>query len=199
MKLKSPDDGQFGVFFVKPEASFCKKFQIKMQKIECTNPPPTGGDRGLFIDGSVNNQLKVGCGAALVIDEFELSEHHLKDRIKIKKFSNTSSTKLELQTLIWALNDLDDHIEKVVIYTDSQNIVGLPARRAALEETDYHSKKGKLLNHHELYRSFFKITDDLDCEFVKVEGHQANKNKDDYDKIFTLVDRAARKASRELK
>jgi ribonuclease HI len=161
--------------------------------------PPFGGQGAVFIDGSVNNQLKVGCGAALVIDETELSEIDLMDRIKIKKFSNTSSTKLELQTMIWALNDLGDHIQKVVVYTDSQNIVGLPARRAAMEEADYHSKKGKLLNHNELYREFFKIMDNLDCEFVKVEGHQANKNKEDYDKIFMLVDRAARKASRDLK
>ncbi|WMN11016.1 RNase H family protein [Marivirga salinae] len=153
----------------------------------------------LFIDGSVNNQLKVGCGAALVIDETQLSEIELKERIKIKKFNNTSSTKLELQTLIWALNELDDRVRKVVVYTDSQNIVGLPARREALEKADYHSKKGKLLNHYELYSAFFKIMDDLECEFVKVEGHQASKNKDDYDKIFTLVDRAARKASRDLK
>ncbi|MGM0580542.1 MAG: ribonuclease HI [Bacteroidota bacterium] len=153
----------------------------------------------LFIDGSVNNQLKVGYGAALVINETEFSEIDLRERIIINKFSNTSSTKLELQTLIWAFGKLEDSTRKVVVYTDSQNIVGLPARRKTLEEADYHSKKGKLLNHHELYRAFFKITDNLDCEFVKVEGHQASKNKNDYDKIFTLVDRAARKASRDLK
>lgn len=169
-----------------------------MKKKICASSP-FGGQGAVFIDGSVNNQLKVGCGAALVVNETELSEIDLRERIKIKKFSNTSSTKLELQTLIWALTDIDDHIQKVVVYTDSQNIVGLPARRAALEEADYHSKKGKLLNHHELYRAFFKIMDNLDYEFVKVEGHQPSRNKDINDKIFSMVDCAARKASRELK
>ena len=152
----------------------------------------------LFIDGSVNIQLKVGCGAYLVVNENEVHHSSLKEKIQIKKFTNTSSTKLELQTLLWALGELEDKTQKVVVFTDSQNIIGLPSRRKALEESDYHSGKGKLLNHHELYREFFKITDQMNCEFVKVEGHQPRKNKDDYDRIFTLVDRAARKAARNL-
>lgn len=154
--------------------------------------------RLLFIDGSVNNQQKVGCGAYLFVNENEVSETNLKQKIKIKKFTNTSSTKLELQTLIWALGELENIDDKVVVYTDSQNIVGLPDRRKTLVENDYHSGKGKLLNHHQLYSDFYKITDEINCEFVKIEGHQATKNKDKYDHIFTLVDRAARKASRDL-
>lgn len=152
----------------------------------------------LFIDGSVNHQLKTGCGAYLVVNENEVSQTSLKEKIRIKKFTNTSSTKLELQTLLWALGELEDISKIIVVYTDSQNIIGLPSRRKALEENDYHSGKGKLLNHHELYREFFKITDQMNCEFVKVQGHQPGKGKDDYDQFFTLVDRAARKASRDL-
>ncbi|WKV11431.1 ribonuclease HI [Marivirga harenae] len=152
----------------------------------------------LFIDGSVNNQLKVGYGAALLLNENELFQSNLKEKIVIRKFVYTSSTKLELQTLIWAIEELVGSVQKVVIYTDSQNIMGLPGRRKTLEENDFHSKKGKLLNHHELYRAFFEITDKMHCEFVKVKGHQASENKKDYERVFTLVDRAARKASREL-
>jgi ribonuclease HI len=153
----------------------------------------------LFVDGSVNNQLKVGCGAYLLLNENEMSQSVLKDQIKIKEFINTSSSKLELQTLLWALSELEDTLRRVVIFTDSQNVMGLPSRREALEMNDYRSGKGKLLNHHKLYREFFKIIDHISCEFMKVEGHQPSKNKNDYDRIFTLVDRAARNAVRSLK
>jgi hypothetical protein len=41
------------------------------------------------------------------------------------------------------------------------------------------------------------MVDQLDCEFVKVRGHQALKQKDDIDRLFTLVDRASRNALRK--
>ena len=39
--------------------------------------------------------------------------------------------------------------------------------------------------------------DALDCEFVKVRGHQVGNQKDDMDRLFTLVDRASRNALRK--
>lgn len=60
----------------------------------------------LFVDGSVNNQLKIGCGAYLLIDENDVLEISIANLIKIKTFESTSSTKLELQTLLWALNEI---------------------------------------------------------------------------------------------
>ncbi|MGJ3234380.1 ribonuclease HI [Marivirga sp.] len=153
----------------------------------------------LFIDGSVNNQLKVGCGAYLVLHEYEKFNLSLKDKIRTKSFSNTSSTKLELQTLLWALEELGDTNDEIVVYTDSQSIIGLLNRRTNLEQNDYHSSNNKLLNHHKLYREFFKITDHLNCEFIKIEGHQPSAKKNHYDEIFTLVDRTARKGLRNLK
>jgi len=152
----------------------------------------------LFIDGSANNQLKVGCGAYLVVGEDEEPNKSHKDRVNIKKFTSTSSSKLELQTLLWALGELRETNKKIVVYTDSQNIIGLPGRRSRLEQNDYHSANDKLLNHHELYRAFFKITDLMNCDFVKVDGHKPGREKDYHDQLFTLVDRAARKAVRNL-
>lgn len=85
-----------------------------------------------------------------------------------------------------------------MIFTDSQNIIGLPARRIAFESTDYRSGKNKILNNHELYRAFFKVTDELDCEFVKLKGHQPSRYKVQEDRLFSLVDKAARKALKAL-
>ena len=113
------------------------------------------------------------------------------------QFEHTSSTKLELQTLLWALSNVQTSGRKVIIYTDSQNIIGLQKRRDRLEQNDYRSNKNKRLNNYELYQEFYRLTDQLDCEVVKVRGHLASRQKHDIDRLFTLVDRASRKALRD--
>ena len=151
----------------------------------------------LFTDGSVATDSKIGFGAYLIAPDIRLPLDLLKTFIKIRKFENTSSTKLELQTLLWALNDIKASGKKLVVYTDSQNIVGLEGRRSRLEKNDFKSKKNRLLNNHELYQSFFKLVDTMNCRFVKIRGHKVSNQKDYLDKIFTLVDRASRKALRD--
>ena len=151
----------------------------------------------LFTDGSVNSKEHIGYGAYLLVQEEELLLDWPRAKVKVKRFENTSSTKLELQTLIWALEEIQVAGHKVKIYTDSQNIIGLPRRRNRLEQNDYRSQKNKLLNNHELYRAFFSLIDQLDCELIKVQGHLSLGKKDKIDRLFTLVDRASRKALRE--
>lgn len=150
----------------------------------------------LFTDGSVDTKTKIGYGACLAVSDIKTPLEQLRPFIKIRKFENTSSTKLELQTLLWALSEIKADGKKLVVYTDSQNIVGLEGRRSRLENNGYKSKKNKLLNNHDLYQAFFKLIDMMDCRFVKVRGHKISNQKDYIDKIFTLVDRASRKALR---
>ncbi|MDR4498788.1 MAG: hypothetical protein MRK02_12845 [Candidatus Scalindua sp.] len=151
----------------------------------------------LFTDGSVNKHSNVGYGAYLAVSERGFSLDSLRVSVKVRRFGRTSSTKLELQTLLWALNEIQALGRKVIVYTDSQNIMGLQGRRDRFERNDYHSKKNKRLNNYELYQEFYRMTDQLDCELVKVRGHQASNQKDDIDRLFTLVDRASRNALRE--
>ena len=151
----------------------------------------------LFTDGSVNAHSNIGYGAYLTVPEGGLSFGSLKTSVKVRAFENTSSTKLELQTLLWALNDIQALGSNVIVYTDSQNIMGLQGRRDRLEKSDYFSKKNKRLNNYELYQEFYRMIDQLDYKFVKVRGHQLSKKKDDIDRLFTLVDRASRDALRK--
>lgn len=151
----------------------------------------------LFVDGSVDTRSKVGYGAYLIVSNYENLPQVLKTHVKVKRFEQTSSTKLELQTLLWALSDVQILEHKVTVYTDSQNIIGLPKRRERFEQNDYRSKKNRRLNNYELYQDFFKITDQHNCKFVKVRGHKVSRQKDEIDRLFTLVDRASRSALRK--
>ncbi|MBE9504692.1 MAG: ribonuclease H [Proteobacteria bacterium] len=150
----------------------------------------------LLTDGSVNTQSKIGYGAYLAVSERGLPLDSLRMRVKVRRFEHTSSTKLELQTLLWALSDIQVSGSKMTVYTDSQNIMGLQGRRDRFEQNEYRSKKNRRLNNFELYQEFYRMTDQLDCEFVKVRGHQGSNQKDDIDRLFTLVDRASRNALR---
>ncbi len=150
----------------------------------------------LFTDGSVNPQSGVGFGAYLLLDKLDFL-YAKETKIKLKKFINTSSTKLELETLLWALTASDLTNFKVVIYTDCQNIIGLKERREKFEKNSYMTSKGTVIKNHELYKVFFKIIDTFDCEFIKIQGHKKTSTKNEIDNIFTLVDRATRNALRD--
>ena len=150
----------------------------------------------LFTDGSVNTKSDIGYGAYLLVSEDKMFSDDLPSKVKLKQFENTSSTKLEIQTLLWALYEVGKLEGKIIVYTDSQNIAGLLNRRERLEKNDFQSKKGRGMNHAELYRQFFRMTDLLNCEFRKVEGHKKTNQKDNIDRLFTLVDRASRNAMR---
>jgi len=155
------------------------------------------GELMLLTDGSVNTQSKIGYGAYLAIAKGGLSLDLLRARVKVRRFESTSSTKLELQTLLWALRDIQALRDNVIVYTDSQNIMGLRRRRERFEQNNYRSKKNRLHNNYQLYQEFYRMTDRLNCKFVKVRGHQVSNQKDDIDRLFTLVDRASRNAMRE--
>jgi len=151
----------------------------------------------LFTDGSVNPKLKVGYGAYLVVYDDSQTLDELESSVKTGMFTQTSSTKLELQTLLWALKEISTLNKRVTIYTDSQNTVGLLNRRIRFEKNGYMTKKNKLIDNHELYKEFYEIVDTIECDIIKVKGHKLEKDKDEIDAIFTLVDRASRDALRE--
>jgi ribonuclease HI len=157
----------------------------------------------LFTDGSVNTQFKVGYGAYLLIADVSVSIDSLKDTVKVQRFEDTSSTKLELQTLLWALGEAMTLAKAgditLTAYTDCQNIISLPSRRARLEGQNFYASNNKRLNHFELYQEFYRLTATIKCDFVKVVGHQADHKKDDIDRLYTMVDRASRRALRESK
>ena len=150
----------------------------------------------LFTDGSVHPQSKIGVAAYLTLVNKEENLEYLASQVQTKAFFDTSSTKLELQGLLWALKNLPKGTKNVTVYTDCQNIITLLDRREKLEYNDFKNKQGKFLNNHELYRLFYEQLDKLHCQFIKIKGHKQQKLKDNMDKIFTLVDKKARNTLR---
>ncbi|NVJ54617.1 MAG: ribonuclease H [Campylobacteraceae bacterium] len=148
----------------------------------------------LFVDGSVNPKNKVGIGAFYLYDEIKDIE---ETNIITKKFEDTSSTKLELECLLWALKKVDSK-EKLLIYTDCQNIFSLLNREEKLKKNNYFTSTNKKIKNHLLYEEFFYLNEKYDLEFIKVKGHKKSSQKDEIDLIFSKVDKKARKELRNI-
>ena len=153
----------------------------------------------LFTDGSVDVQNKTGYGAYLFCFEDEVFNDNLPSKVRVKRFENTSSTKLELETFLWALQELPENKLKIRVFSDSQNLIELSNRRSRLEKNNFCNKKNEPLKNADLYRHFFNRLDNYNCEFQKIKGHQPGRNKNQLERIFTLVDRASRNALRTIK
>lgn len=163
----------------------------------------------IFTDSSVNPQTKVGFGACLILKESEflkLSLNEIQIKVTLKKFESTSSTKLELQTLLWALSETiknykeSEIINHLTVYTDSQCTEGLLQRRKKLEQHHFVSVgQNKELNNSSLYKEFYDLCDQLKFEVIKVKGHSKTASKDPLHLIFALVDKASRRELRDYK
>lgn len=149
----------------------------------------------LFTDGSVNTKNKIGVGAYAWVEAEEISTLSSIE-VKTQQFHNTSSTKLELEILLYALNKVKS--QHIIVYTDSQNLVGLPTRKKKLEASNFISKTGKTHQFKELYIQLFKELDNKRIEIIKVKGHSKKSEKTDIELIFSKVDKAARKGLRQL-
>lgn len=159
----------------------------------------------LFTDVSVNPSLRLGVGAYLAIPVSVLEASsclidraEVADRIIVRRFEDTSSTKLELQTVLWAIQEQAKASEgKLRIYSDSQCIACLLKRRSDLIARDFLSRLTmRPLRNASLYRAFYEFHDALGFEVIKVKGHVRAHTSDTVGRIFSLVDKKARKALR---
>lgn len=160
-------------------------------------------DIAIFTDVSLDPRQKLGVGAYLVLPASLIIESsEVVDRIKVQRFEDTSSTKLEIQTVLWALEEYQKRpktskLGKLYLYTDSQCISGLIKRRTGLLANNFISKSTKLpLRNFSLYQAFYKFHDELGFEVIKVKGHSRSSLKDNIQHIFSFVDKEARKALR---
>ncbi len=159
----------------------------------------------LFTDASLNPRLKCGVGAYLVLPAVVLDTvpDNINVAVKTRRFENTTSTGLEIRTALWAIESVKEEYSfagnnRLTVYCDSQCVVGLPARRVKLETNNYCSKaKQRPLNNAELYRAFYRILDDIQCEIIKIAGHAPAKSHTVEQRIFSCVDKKARKELRK--
>lgn len=160
-------------------------------------------DFALFTDSSVSPGLKLGVGAYVMLPASLLDspaglieKSEITGQLTVRRFEDTSSTRLELQTVLWALTEVQLAPQgSLTIYSDSQCVSGLLKRKRRLLAEGFISKKtDQELGNASLYRTFYKFHDTLGFRIVKVAGHSASRAQDTAHRIFSFVDKEARKA-----
>lgn len=164
------------------------------------------GSFALFTDVSVNPQRKLGVGGYLLVpvsflevDPHDIRQEDVSAQLVTGRFLETSSTQLEIQTVLWALEEVRERLTcsalgKLQIYTDSQCVAGLLRRREGLTRNDYIVKRsGRTLAHAPLYRAFYAAYDQFGFQLIKVPGHARSDTHDTVQRIFSYVDREVRK------
>jgi len=160
----------------------------------------------LFTDVSLNPARKLGFGAYLVIPSSFLEippERIIRPefvaQIRLQRFEVASSATLEVQTLLWALEDFQkgssgSRFGTLEVYSDSQCVTGLLRRRSRLETKGFCSKgTNRTLTNAHLYRKFYEFHDALGFKVIKVAGHTRSCSHDAIHRIFSFVDKEARK------
>jgi len=160
----------------------------------------------LFTDASLNPKLKVGVGGYIFVSESliktpsnQIKISELDDILVLRRFEDTSSTKLEVQTVLWALGEYcirsaSSKSGKLHLYSDSQCVEGLLSRRVRLESSGFHCKRGnRLLKNASLYRQYYEFHDRLKFGVTKVAGHTPSHSRNTIERIFSVIDQKVRK------
>ncbi len=163
----------------------------------------------LFTDASMNSQLGLGVGGYLFLPASfldagpdSIDTPDIIGRLVTRRFTAAGSTQLEIQTMLWALEDYRSALTgsrcgELSVYTDSQCVAGLLQRRSGLENKKYISgKTNRVMKNASLYRAFYTLHDELGIKVVKVTGHGRLSSRDTVHRIFSIVDREVRKAMR---
>ena len=163
----------------------------------------------IFTDASFDPASQQGIGGYFLapgsyleqqVERIEKSA--ITNQIRLRLFENTSSTRIEVETVLRALEEYLVKFSKsqrgnLFIITDSQCISGLLQRRSKLEINNFYSKnKNKLLKNAELYKKFYELYDIQKFEVIKITGHSPKRSHDSIHRIFSFIDKEVRKTLR---
>lgn len=143
-----------------------------------------------YTDGSCNTKHKIGAWAAIIF---------LNDKEIIIKNTeeNTTNNRMELSAVLNVLEYIKTYeIEnsKILIYTDSQYVVGIERRIEKFKLQEYKTKKGEYVRNEDLVKKLVHFIETMQIDFIKVKAHQKEGNTFNYNRY---VDKLARKLVRE--
>ena len=148
----------------------------------------------LFSDASVNKQKNKSIGCYTLIHDLKTTDFNI---ISVE-LESKSSTLAEILTIKSALTYTHKYIEsknliiEITLYVDCMNFVNLINERQNNDRIKNHKN-------YELYKELFDLTSKYKTTIVWTKGHDKNDNKqEEYKKIFSKIDKTARKLSRNL-
>lgn len=152
----------------------------------------------LITDASFDPQRKRGVAGFIKIEAANI-DALAKDppNVFIKFLKESSSSRMELQAVLWSLENITRSSEPVVLYTDYEAVIKLNDRRKILEQRNFKSlKSGKLLANADLYQRFYQLFDALNPDIIWLKGHKPKYQQSPIETLFASVDRKTREELR---
>ncbi len=137
----------------------------------------------IYTDGSCHTQIRTGAWVAIV---FTGTEKNILSAI----IPGTTHNRMELIAVIKGIQYLLAHkrfITTIRVYSDSQYVIGLPARREKIVSGNYATAKGKELQNVDLVKTFFELLSLITIELVKVKAHQKQGDKLNYNREADML------------
>lgn len=75
------------------------------------------------------------------------------------------------------------------IFSDSQYVTGLPARKEKLLSAGFSVKKGNPVAHTELIKTLFRLLDQLSVSLIKIPSHQKSSDTINYNREADMISR----------
>lgn len=144
----------------------------------------------IYTDGACHPPSKTGSwGAKMWQDEEVVWLHNIEE--------GTTHQRMELTAVIEgvraAYKQFSD-FQVIDVYTDSQYVVDLPARRNKIEVQGFRTKKGRYRVNSDLLKQFFELLDQAQVHLHKVKAHQKQTNTLNHNRA---VDQLVRKLLRK--
>jgi ribonuclease HI len=150
-------------------------------------PPVIPGTITFYTDGSCNAAHRVGAWAAIILC-------HDEKKILQGTAHNTTHQRMELAAVISAFQHIRQNnlsAFPMSVYTDSQYIVNLPARKEKLRSSAYITGRQTILPNADLLEIFFTCCEGLNITLVKVKAHQRQQGNENLNREADMLCRAA--------
>ena len=144
----------------------------------------------LYTDGSCNTKFRTGAWVAIIFID---GQKNILQGIE----HDTTHQRMELRGIIESMKWLIQHHpdkSDVHLFTDSQYVVNLPARKAKLVNQRFTTSKKELISNADLIEEFYKVIGCFQLQIEKVKAHE--KKRDDVYNGNREADRLCRKAVR---
>ena len=140
----------------------------------------------IYTDGSCHTQLRTGTWVAIV---FLGKEKKVLSGIA----RHTTPNRMELMAVIKGIQYVLSHCGAVTfirVYTDSQYVTGLPARREKIVLQNFNTQKGTTLQNADLVKILFQLLSERSIDFVKVRAHQKQEDTINYNREADMLCRS---------
>jgi len=146
----------------------------------------------IYTDGSCHTQYKVGAWVAILLFTGERSSGEQHRQLLSGTVSDTTHNRMELTAVIKALEYIRENHQEITTLTicsDSQYVIGLPAREEKMAGNGFTGKKGKELPNADLVKKLLGYSRSFILEFVKIKAHQKKNGVLNYNIEADLLSR----------